>query len=147
MAVTFQWYGNILSERMRRNAWEGVKSAASILQTRARILCNRPAKRIRVKRIRNTSAGKKGSTYTVFRPSAPGSPPALRTGFGRRNILIEFDQPALTARIGPSRNAIYMAYLEVGSQFYRPRPWLSVAVQQTQRQIDLVIMAYLKRGL
>ncbi|GAB4133041.1 MAG: hypothetical protein Kow0040_14780 [Thermogutta sp.] len=139
MSVRIEWHGDKLADRLEKKLGNAVKQAAVLLQNRARILANTPARRIRAKRTRDTSGGKRGSQYTLFIPSAPGRPPALRTGFGRRNITMEFHPKQLIARVGVRTNAAYMAYLELGTRKIKARPWLRPAMEQTREAIDLLI--------
>lgn len=130
-----RWHGDEQQRHIREALDKAIRQGAVLVQTKARMLCNRPAIRVRKKRVRRTAAGSKGSRYTIFFGSLPGQPPMLRTGFGRRNILVEYDAATLTARIGPSKNAIYMAYLEVGTDRIAPRPWLKRAAEETEPEI------------
>lgn len=146
MAGMVRWYGDRVAADLERSAAEGVQRAGSLLMTRARLLASRPAKRIRHKRTRRTTAGARGSQYTEFIGSSPGQPPKLRTGFGRRNILMEFFRNKLIARIGPAANADYMAYLELGTANIRPRPWLKPAIQQSRAAIQALLVAAMRRA-
>ncbi len=136
-----RWYGDQHLAKLQSEASKGVQRAGALLLTRARLLANKPAKRIRKRRTRTTSAGPKGSQYTVFVGSSPGEPPKVRTGFGRRNILMEFYRPQLIARVGPAANADYMAYLELGTATIEPRPWLKPALEQSRAAIEALLTA------
>lgn len=114
----------------RAQAWKLIVVAANIVRTRAIVLVSKPAKRIRKKRKRDTSKGKKGSQYTVFIGSRPGEPPQVRRSFGRKNVAVEYNQNSLFARLGIRKNAAYMAYLEVGTGRIAPRPWLTRALDE-----------------
>lgn len=139
MSARIEWHGDELSKRLEQRLHQALQRSAVMLTTRARILASTPAKRIRRKRTRTTSAGKRGGQYTDYVPSAPGSPPAVRTGFGRRNITYEYDPEKFIARVGVRENADYMAFLEVGTRRIAPRPWLRPALRQTQTAIDTLI--------
>ncbi len=143
MAGRINWYGDVAGRRLESAAAAAIQRAGLLLMTRARLLASVPAKRIRRRRGRGTSAGPRGSQYTQFVASRPGQPPALRTGFGRRNIDMEFLAARLVARIGARRNADYMSYLEVGTRRIAPRPWLKPAIDQTRG----AIMSLLETGL
>ncbi|MBX3380897.1 MAG: hypothetical protein KF805_12465 [Phycisphaeraceae bacterium] len=58
--------------------------------------------------------------------SKPGEPPMKQTGFGQRNITIKWGEGQLSAQIGIFENAIYMVYLEFGTDdgHIKERPWL-----------------------
>ena len=145
MAGRVRWYGDRVAAELQRSAAEGVQRAGSLLQTRARLLANRPARRIRRKRTRATTAGPKGSQYTEYVGSRPGQPPALRTGFGRRSITMQFLRQRLVARVGPAANAVYMAYLELGTARIKPRPWLKPAIQQSLPAIRALLANAMRR--
>lgn len=147
MGSVVKWYGDQELSRLRKAAGDAIRRSAVLLQTRARLLASRPAERIRRKRHRTTTAGPPGSGYTEFIASRPGQPPALRTGFGRRNILMEFVPDQLLARVGPSKQADYMAYLELGTQHISPRPWLRTAVEQSRPAIRALIETALHKAV
>lgn len=116
----------------RAQAWKLIVVAANIVRTRAIVLVSKPAKRIRKKRKRDTSKGKKGSQYTVYIGSSrPGEPPQARRTFGRKNVAVEYNQNSLFARLGIRKDAAYMAYLEVGTGRIKPRPWLTRALNES----------------
>jgi len=58
--------------------------------------------------------------------SKPGEPPMKQTGFGQRNIVIRWGPNQMSAQIGIFENAIYMVYLEFGTDdgHIKARPWL-----------------------
>lgn len=120
----------------RQQAWKLIVVAANIVRTRAIVLVSKPAKRIRKKRKRDTSKGKKGSQYTVFIGSKPGEPPQVRRSFGRKNVAVEYNQNSLFARLGIRKNAAYMAYLEVGTGRIAPRPWLTRALDESRAALQ-----------
>lgn len=146
MSVTVRWFGDKAHARLRDAAAGAIRAAAALVQTRARILCNAPAKRMRRRRRRTTPRGPRGSWYTEFVGSAPGQPPMLRTSFGRRNILTEFYADSITAKVGPSVNADYMAYLELGTAKIAPRPWLSRALREVRPAIDALLRGALGKA-
>ena len=145
MAVTVRWRGQVVAQAMESAVDAAVKRAAALVMIRARVLCSRPAKRIRVKRKRTTSAGPRGSQYTIYAGSAPGQPPMVRTGFGRRSIIMDYDPPRKVARAGPTVNAAYMAYLELGTEHIEPRPWLLPAMRQSEPQVMMILTSTLQR--
>jgi hypothetical protein len=56
---------------------------------------------VRKKRRRNTVAGRKGSTYTIYPNPAPkGQPPHLRTGWLRKHVEREYDKDKKIGRTG-----------------------------------------------
>lgn len=147
MSVMVRWYGDRVLEVLHRQLGQAVRQAGVLLQTRARLLCNRPARRIRRTRRRTTKAGPKGSQYTEFLGSAPGQPPMVRTSFGRRNILMEYNEGTKIARVGPAKAADYMAYLELGTQHIKSRPWLRRAMDESRSAIQVLIQTALHRAV
>jgi HK97 gp10 family phage protein len=145
MGVTVRWLGDRVLQDLDRTLDQALQRAASLLLTQARLACNRPAKRIRRKRRRTTSAGPKGSQYTVFIGSAPGQAPMVRTSFGRRNILMEYYPETKTARVGPAPNAAYMAYLELGTDRIEPRPWLRPTLDRCRGAVENILRSALQR--
>lgn len=119
------------SRAMRKAAWDLVTAAANIVRNQAVRLVSTPAKRIRKKRRRDTSGGKRGSQYTIFIGSKPGQPPQVRRGHGRKHIAIEMHESRLTALLGVRKPAAYMALLEVGTPRIAPRPWLTRALRES----------------
>lgn len=144
--VRIEWYGDKHLAALRREIDAALLRAAALVQTRARILCNQPAQRVRMRRRRATVRGPKGSQRTEYIGSAPGQPPMVRTSFGRRNILMEYDRATQRARIGPAMNAAYMAYLELGTGRIAPRPWLRRAAEECRAAIDALIGAAVRRA-
>lgn len=147
MATTLRWFGDRVKSVTIRAAQDAVRQAGMYLVSRCRLIANTPAKRIRRRRVRNTSAGSKGSSYTEFIPSRPYQPPALRTGFGRRNIDMEFDANAIVARVGVRTSASYMIYLELGTGRIQPRPWLKPTTERSRNAIETMMRATLAEGL
>lgn len=141
MSVEVRWHGAAMMDGMQRRLETAIRRGTLLLHARARLLASRPAKRIRRQRKRSTSAGKRGSQYTVFVPSAPNSPPALRTGFGRSNVTFELLDRGLEGRVGVTRQAAYMAYLELGTRRIAPRPWLKPAMDQARDAVLAMLRA------
>jgi len=89
---------------------------------------------------------KPGSNKTSIRvypyPSKPGEPPKKRTGFGQRNITLEFDEQNNVGRYGIRGNALYMFFLEVGTRRVAARPWMVRALTDHLK----MVIALLKTG-
>ena len=77
--------------------------------------------------------------YTT--PSAPGSPPRKRTGFGAANVRYELDEKAQEGRIGVAKNAAYMAYLDQGTATCGARPWLLATILKILPQLKALATA------
>lgn len=86
-------------------------------------------------------------SITVYpNPSKPGEPPRLRTGFGRRNIVINYNKNKGWVRVGIAENAVYMFYLEVGTRRVKRRPWLVNTLFKNKKMISLLIATGGRKG-
>jgi hypothetical protein len=139
MSATVRWSGTVLMQQQRQRIEAAVLRAAVLLHTRSRVLCSVPARRTTRRRRRDTPGGRRGSTYTVYTPSRPGQPPALRTGVGRSAITWWLVDP-LHARVGIRAGGDYMIYHELGARHLPRRPWLSRALDETRDAIRVLLM-------
>ena len=83
----------------------------------------------------NTGVRKRGKggkfAKTVYpNPSAPGQPPRKRTGFGQRAIVREINKKARKARVGVTRNGLYMFYLDQGTKHIARRPFILATLRK-----------------
>jgi hypothetical protein len=138
VSVTLRYDAKRLSDDFHTRIDRALTRAAVEVQMAARQLCSKPAKRITRKRKRITSRGRKGSTYTEYVPSSPGSPPALRTGVGRSSITW-WSVDAATKRVGIRSNGTYMIGHELGAGRLPRRPWLQPALAQKRRAVQELI--------
>jgi len=106
---------------------DGVEASAILLQSNIKKVLNRKdSGKEKRKRVRNTSKGVVGSSYTAWTSGAPaGEPPYKFTGdLGRRIVVdlsnINTDKPS--ARVGT--NLVYAAPLEYGSRRNAPHPFM-----------------------
>jgi hypothetical protein len=138
VSVTLRYDAQRLSDDLRARVDRALTRAAVEVQMAARQLCSKPAKRITRRRKHNTSRGRKGSTYTEYVPSPPGSPPALRTGVGRSSITW-WSVDATLKRVGIRSNGAYMIGHELGAGKLPRRPWLQPAVAQKRQAVQELI--------
>lgn len=134
------WQGEVATKLVLDAGWDGIRRATvffwNTLQTS---VLNIPNPGERRRRKRNTRAGAKGSSYTTYpHSSRPGEPPRKRTGFLAGNVVYELDQAKLASRVGVLRNAIYGAYLELGTRKMRPRPWLFATLRKILPQLKAI---------
>jgi len=129
------WQGDKVSDAVRQRIDRALRVGAVQVVAIAQRLVSQPAQRLTKRRKRNTTAGKKGSTYSVYIGSRPGEPPRLRSGVGRSSIrwIKERD---LSYRILVASPGIYMAYLDRGTRRVAARPWLKQAVTLAQPAIN-----------
>lgn len=136
MGLSLQWNGPELDAALRRAEMTGLRYGGIHLHTKAVLQISKPVKKIRVKRTRNTSRGKKGSSYMkVVERSKIGEPPRLDTGFGRSNTVYEEDPPELAIRVGIRQNAMYMFKHEVGG-----RAWLRRTLIEEMKRITQLVL-------
>lgn len=121
---------------------EGLQRATVYCHGQAQMLVNKPNTGKRVKIKRPVKGGNKSSRTIYPTPSKPGEPPKKRTGFGQRNIVWEYDSAKMVGRYGITKNALYMFFLEIGTRFIAPRPWMLKALTNNIR----VVVALLQSG-
>lgn len=81
-------------------------------------------------------------TATVYPyPSKPGEPPRKRTGWGQRHIVWDYDADKMEGRVGIAQNAIYMLFLELGTRFIKPRPWLVATLTKLMPELRVLMFA------
>ncbi len=110
-----------------------LEASAVVVQNRAKVLVS----------VAGTGQGRdaKGKFARIYNanPSAPGDPPHKQTGRLRASIAREVDGPAMVARVGT--NVIYGRYLELGTRFMAPRPWLRRALAESWGDIRRIFGA------
>jgi len=83
----------------------------------------------------------KKTIYGAF-PSAPGEPPHKQTGRLRMSVTHEvllWGLGRLIARVGT--NVPYGKFLQLGTRFVKPRPWLDVAMDRTLATVGKILSA------
>lgn len=138
MSVTIRTHERKFHALIDQATAEGLQRAGIFYHTACKQKVNKSNAGVRKTRTRNTKAGKKGSQYTIYpNSSKPGEPPRARTGFGRQNIVYEFNgdvkNPAV--RVGVQRNGRYMFSLELGTKRVAARPWLLRTLIENKEQI------------
>lgn len=124
MASGMKWNGKQFEEQLKQATWEGLSRAGAFYHTRCQLIVSRPNTGKSVKVKRRTPGGNQRTRTIYPNPSKPGEPPKLRTGFGRRNIVVNYLKASNSVRVGVTANGIYMFYLEVGTRRIARRPWL-----------------------
>ena len=117
---------------------DGVEVAARKLQVILKTeVLNKGSSLGRRTRTRNTSKGRKGSTYRAWTgSSAPGEPPYTFTGNLIRSIKVDesqikTDKPK--ARVGT--NAVYAPPLEYGSRRNAPHPFMRPTLVERKTEL------------
>ncbi len=137
ITVRMTWDGKRAVDAVIGAAWEGLVRAVVYYHTELLQALNTSAGPVRVKRTRNTVAGAKGSSYTIYtQPSKPGEPPHKRTGWLQGHVQYELDENLHMARAGLDADAIYGLFLELGTRFMHPRPWLLATLEKCFPQLQ-----------
>jgi hypothetical protein len=128
MNARVDWHGDELEPKLRAAVWEAIVRCTEFFWAHCLQLLN----------ISNPPPHKT--------PSQPGEAPRKRTGFLQGNVQREYDEPALTSRVGISKNAIYGLFLELGTRYMRPRPWLMATLKAVMPQLQATIAAVKLEG-
>lgn len=132
MKVSSSWNGDKAEQFVVESSWDRIRRATEFLFQTVKTTLSVPNSGERKKRTRNTVAGKKGSTYTVYpNPSKRGDAPRLRTGHGRGHVQREYDKDALRSAVGLQPGAKYMLFHELGL-----RPWFLRTVKKVLPQLQ-----------
>jgi hypothetical protein len=133
VALELTWRGKEFEQHLRNATAKGLQRATVFLHAESRRAVSKPNSGVKVRfkdqskeaKDQRKAAGRNKTSRTVYpSPSKPGEPPKLRTGFGARNVVMEFDKAAMAGRVGVTANGMYMFYLEVGTRRIARRPWL-----------------------
>ena len=136
MASRLEWHGEVVKKFIGKASWTGILLATEVLVTELVLTLNVPNTGVSVKRKRG-----RGS-YTIYpNPSEPKHPPHKRTGFLQAHVGAELDEKALQSRVGVGTNAKYGLYLELGTRYIEPRPWLLATVEKVWDKLQAAIKA------
>ena len=130
MSVQLRINDKAFNAALQKATADGLAYATQHYHTQLKIAVNKPNTGTRVRVKRQTPGGNTTSRTVYDNPSLPGEAPRKRTGFGQRGIVREIDRKSLTARVGVTKNAIYMYYLEMGTKHISPRPWLMATLNK-----------------
>lgn len=147
MSVILTWRGEAFRQNFANATREGIMRASVYYHTACRRAVSVPNSGVRVPVKRRTKGGNKRTRTIYPNPSKPGEPPRLRTGFGQRNIVHEFDPVYPAARVGVRRNAMYMFYLEIGTLRVRRRPWMLPTLQKNQATLGRLAALGARKGM
>jgi len=142
VSVRITWHGEELKRAVQAASAEGLIRAGTFLHTAARAAVNKSNPRTRSNKQIRAKGGKlvRSKVKGYFSPSKPGEPPRARTGHGRDGVVFEFNDNRLApaVRVGVRRNAIYMYYLEMGTNVISPRPWLVATMMKNRQTLALL---------
>jgi HK97 gp10 family phage protein len=133
------WEGDKALVALKGVAWERLQRIAVFFWQAVVLALNVSNPRVPKKRTRNTSGGPKGSVYATYpTPSLPDEPPRKRTGWLQRNVLYELDKEKMEAKAGITVNALYGAFLELGTRKMAARPFLKSTLEKTMPQLKAI---------
>lgn len=132
-----QWNGAQAFATFRAVSWTAIKYIVTFCKTQVQDVLNVSADPQYVVRKRNTKAGPKGSSRTIYiNPSKPGEAPHKRTGNLQRNVLTDLDEAKQIGKLGVTPMAIYGGYLETAKNRNVWRPWLLSTIKALMPQIQ-----------
>lgn len=135
MASKLEWNGKEFEQQLRNATATGLKRAGTFYWQKCREAVSRPNTGVSVKVMYPRKGGNKRTRTIYPNPSKPGEAPKLRTGFGRRNIVVNHDPRGRYTRVGVTANGMYMFFLEVGTRKIARRPWLLKTLMDNQAMI------------
>lgn len=118
--IEVQFKDDAFKQQLMKATAEGLQRAMEFFFAR----CRQAVKKSNTHR--HKSKRTRRVVYENMHNRYAGQPPFLRTGHGLSNIVREFNGNLRDprCRVGVTANAIYMAFLELGTRSIRPRPWL-----------------------
>lgn len=137
MASGMKWNGKEFEQELKKATATGLKRAGVFYHSKCREAVSKPNTGVSIPVKRRTHGGNKSSRTIYPNPSQPGESPRLRTGFGRANVVVNHgpNKSKPYARVGVSKNGIYMFYLEVGTRKIGRRPWLMKTLHEHSETI------------
>ena len=79
-----------------------------------------------------------GKYYRGLNPSKPGEYPKKLSGQLMKSITYKVDETNLVVQVGSSLKG-YPLFLEVGTKFMKPRPWLSLTMVAEHEKIKDIL--------
>ena len=140
MAVRLKVYDKELNRALKRVTADGLTRGVQHYHTQLRLAVNLPNSGVRIPVKRQTPGGNKRTRTIYPNPSKPGEPPRKITGHGQQGIVREIDRDKLRARVGVTKAAIYMAYLDLGTKHIARRPFF-VPVLQREKSVMAALFA------
>jgi len=141
MATKLKLNGKKLVKELTVKSKNGLKRATVFYHAECRRAVSKPNTGVSVPVQRQTPGGNKKSRTIYPNPSKPGEAPRLRTGQGQRGIVFEFSEDGMSSRVGVTKAAMHMFYLEVGTRRVARRPWLLATLEKNQNTIGKLAAA------
>ena len=123
MAIVFKVNDKELNQALERLTSVGLERGVQFYHTQLQLVVSVPNTGVDMKVKRHTKGGNKRTRRVYPNPSKPGEPPRTRTTFGRSQIKKWVDRKNMVARVGITKNGIYMAYLDLGTKHIARRPF------------------------
>jgi len=121
--VKISWKGKQFTDELRKAAMQGAEDAAKQLSN----LC-------------------KATVSTPYPPaSVKGEPPHKRIGTGQEAIIWISLPNRLESYVVVMEEGRHMIYLEIGTRFIEPRPWLRPTFQDNKDLLRATTMAPLQK--
>jgi len=103
---------------------------------------------IAVQELQNNNDGSPTIRYKPRRlvnTSNPFTPPNSDSGRAVQSIKFDFQKSGLVGRVGT--NLKYLAWLEIGTENIKPRPWLTIALQKAAAEVGKIFAKHIKERL
>jgi HK97 gp10 family phage protein len=136
-----QWFGHEVSAEIGKRLGQRVKKAGIFLRDYIKDKLDRsqPLRRTGTQRDKKGRFRKGAGRWIGLDPSLPGEYPKKVTGLLRRSIRSDYDPKTVTASIGSTVE--YAKYLELGTDKMAPRPWLTLALEETADKITQIMLS------
>lgn len=131
--VQFKWNGGRAVQRIKAGAREGASHAADIYIDTVKKL------------IRDTS--KSGEVYRGIQASAPGEPPAVRTGRLLNGFKAQINNTTSGLSVRITNSAPYAAMLEYGTKKMAPRPFMRPALEKARPAIINAVAEAIRKAV
>lgn len=122
MSATVKTYDKEFNRALSKMTWDGLRLATQHYHSELKMAVNVSNEHGKV-------------------PSKAGEPPHKGTGFGQAGIVREFDRAQMASRVGVTKNAIYMAYLDLGTKHIARRPFFIPVLNRNKRIMARLFMA------
>lgn len=132
--VKFAWRGGRVMQQLNTAAQTGLRKSGKIILDEMRRLI--------------LDEAKTGKMYGSHQASAPGEAPANETGELVESFTAEVDtsiKDKPTLIIGA--RADHATFLEYGTKFMAPRPFMRPAINNVQRRVEMAIALEIQKAL
>lgn len=147
MTIEIHFNDVAFKQQLMKATAEGLQLAGTFLAAQCKIAVNKPNPHHHVATLSPQASARRGGqktakVYKNMHNQYAGKPPFTRTGHGRDSIVSAYNNNPFMpiVRVGVRQNAVYMAYLELGTkrkgkQVIMPRPWLIATLMKHKETI------------